>query len=148
DLFAPATIARMAASFGTLLQAAVADPSTPVQALPLVGEDELAELASLAEAQPLQRPAPLLPQWLATQAQQRGAAPALLLEGRVLDHAGLEARSNQLARALLAAGVVPGDRVGVCQPRSLDMVASVLGTMKAGAVYVPLDPGYPDERLA
>ncbi|WP_267085335.1 condensation domain-containing protein, partial [Xanthomonas sacchari] len=42
DLFAPATIARMAASFGTLLQAAVADPSTPVQALPLVGEDELA----------------------------------------------------------------------------------------------------------
>ncbi|MDY4342203.1 amino acid adenylation domain-containing protein, partial [Xanthomonas sp. LF07-6] len=131
-----------------VLRALVAPATRMVGDIDLYTPAELAELASLAEAQPLQRPAPLLPQWLATQAQQRGAAPALLLEGRVLDHAGLEARSNQLARALLAAGVVPGDHVGVCQPRSLDMVASVLGTMKAGAVYVPLDPGYPDERLA
>ncbi|MDR6674926.1 amino acid adenylation domain-containing protein, partial [Xanthomonas sp. 1678] len=148
DLFTPATIARMADSFQTLLQAAVADPTTPVQALPMVGEAELAELSALAEGAPLQRPAPLLPHWLRSNAQQRGAQPAVLLEDHALDHAGLDARSNQFARALVAAGVRPGDRVGVCQQRTLDMVASVLGTLKAGAVYVPLDPGYPDARLA
>ncbi|MDR6675787.1 non-ribosomal peptide synthetase [Xanthomonas sp. 1678] len=148
DLFTPATIARMADSFQTLLQAAVADPAAPVQALPMVGEAELAELADLAEGAPLQRPAPLLPHWLRSNAQQRGAQPAVLLEDQALDHAGLDARSNQFARALVAAGVRPGDRVGVCQQRTLDMVASVLGTLKAGAVYVPLDPGYPDARLA
>ncbi|WP_250465110.1 amino acid adenylation domain-containing protein, partial [Microbulbifer litoralis] len=62
--------------------------------------------------------------------------------------ADLEAHTNQIARLLIASGVQPGNRVGVCQERTLDMLASAIGTMKAGAVYVPLDPGYPDERLA
>jgi amino acid adenylation domain-containing protein len=148
DLFNAGTIEAMAASFQTLLAAAVSDPSQPLHALPLVAAPELSELRALADGGPLQRPAPLLPAWMAANAQARGSAVAVRVEDRQLDHAALEGRSNQIASALLAAGVHPGDRVGVCQSRSLDLLASVMGTMKAGAVYVPLDPGYPDERLS
>lgn len=109
---------------------------------------EEAQLQVLAEGEPLQRSVPLLPQWMVANAAVRGSETAVVLQEQRLDHAGLEARSNQIAHTLQAAGVVPGDRVGVCQSRQLDLLASVIGTMKAGAVYVPLDPGYPDERLA
>ncbi|MFD0727704.1 condensation domain-containing protein, partial [Lysobacter brunescens] len=148
DLFRPETIARMANSFETLLSAVVADPQRPLHALPLVDEDERAALVALSEGPAPERAAVLLPALFRANAQQRGDAVAVQLEDEALDHAELESRSNRIARALVAAGVQVGDRVGVCQERTLDMVASVIGTMKAGAVYVPLDPGYPDERLA
>jgi amino acid adenylation domain-containing protein len=148
DLFRPETIARMANSFETLLSAVVADPQQPLHALPLVDEDERAALVALSAGPVPERASVLLPAMIRANAQLRGDAVAVRLEDEVLDHAELEARSNRIARALVAAGVQVGDRVGICQERSLDMVASVIGTMKAGAVYVPLDPGYPDERLA
>ncbi|MBN3105947.1 AMP-binding protein, partial [Pectobacterium brasiliense] len=60
----------------------------------------------------------------------------------------LNRRANQLAHHLLSLGVKPDDRVAICVERSLDMVIGLLGILKAGAAYVPLDPGYPAERLA
>ncbi|MDQ3205166.1 MAG: amino acid adenylation domain-containing protein, partial [Pseudomonadota bacterium] len=148
DLFKPETIARMAASFETLLSAMVADPDRSLQSLPLAGSEVCTELAALAQGPAASREPVLVPDLIARQARARGDAPALLLEDETLGFSALESRANQLARALVAAGVQVGDRVGVCQERTLDLLSSVIGVMKAGAVYVPLDPGYPDERLA
>ena len=65
-----------------------------------------------------------------------------------LSYAELNARANQLARALRTRGVGPETRVGICIERSIDMVVGLLGILKAGGAYVPLDPSYPHERLA
>jgi amino acid adenylation domain-containing protein len=73
---------------------------------------------------------------------------AVEFEGALLTYRELEARSNQLAHHLVARGVAPGARVGLCVERSLEMVVGILGILKAGAAYVPLDPAYPHERLS
>uniref|UniRef100_UPI0035615517 amino acid adenylation domain-containing protein n=1 Tax=Pontiella sp. TaxID=2837462 RepID=UPI0035615517 len=66
----------------------------------------------------------------------------------VLSHADLDARSNQVANYLVGAGVKPGDRVGLCLDRSIEMIVVLMGILKAGASYVPLDPAYPANRLS
>src|SRR5262249_44523576 len=76
-----------------------------------------------------------------------GAVAVIQGEDRV-SYRDLNARANRLARALLRAGVGPEARVGICLARSVDMVASLLAVWKAGAAYVPMDPTYPEERLA
>src|SRR5262249_52780296 len=63
-----------------------------------------------------------------------------------LSYRALNGRANLVAEALLARGVRPEDTVGVCLQRSADMLAALLGVLKAGAAYVPLDPDYPPER--
>ncbi|HSP76882.1 MAG TPA: amino acid adenylation domain-containing protein, partial [Myxococcaceae bacterium] len=75
-------------------------------------------------------------------------AVALEFEGARLTYRELEARANQLAHHLSARGLSPGARVGLFMERSLEMVVGMLGILKAGAAYVPLDPAYPHERLA
>src|SRR6185503_4575493 len=64
-----------------------------------------------------------------------------------LSYAALEARANRLAHALRARDVGRGQRVGLCVERGTDMLAAMLGILKAGAAYVPLDPAFPQERL-
>src|SRR5207247_6573094 len=65
-----------------------------------------------------------------------------------LTYCELNARSNQLARCLRRLGVGPQVPVGICLERSLETVVGILGILKAGGAYLPLDPGYPPERLA
>ncbi|HEX8694770.1 MAG TPA: non-ribosomal peptide synthase/polyketide synthase, partial [Longimicrobium sp.] len=84
----------------------------------------------------------------AEQARRTPGAVAVECEGRRLTYAELDARAGRVARALRRRGVGPEERVGVCAERSLDLVVSLLAVLKAGAAYVPLDPGYPAERLA
>lgn len=82
------------------------------------------------------------------QAARTPDATALLYEGATTSYGELEAAANRLSHYLTTLGVGPGELVGVCLERSPDLVVSVLGILKAGAVYVPLDPAYPAERLA
>ncbi len=83
--------------------------------------------------------------------QQVSATPdarALSFGGVMRTYAELNARAEHIATALQQNGVSAGDRVGVCLPRSLDMVATLYGILKTGAAYVPLDPDYPADRIA
>ncbi|NHB98849.1 non-ribosomal peptide synthetase, partial [Photorhabdus stackebrandtii] len=75
-------------------------------------------------------------------------ATAVVFEGQSLSYGELNRRANRLAHHLLALGVQPDDRVAICVERSLEMVVGLLGVLKAGAAYLPLDPAYPAERLA
>ncbi|KDR39381.1 hypothetical protein BG61_33235 [Caballeronia glathei] len=75
-------------------------------------------------------------------------AVAVTYEAVRVTYGELNARANQVAHHLIAAGVQPDDRVAICVERGIEMVVGVLGILKAGAGYVPLDPGYPVERLA
>jgi amino acid adenylation domain-containing protein len=81
----------------------------------------------------------------AARAPQR---PAVAVGERFLTYAELDRLSNQVARALLAQGVAPGDRVGILAPKSAASVVGLFGVLKAGACYVPLDPKQPASRLA
>ncbi|MBS0316359.1 MAG: AMP-binding protein, partial [Proteobacteria bacterium] len=81
------------------------------------------------------------------QATRTPRRTALTSAGASLSYAQLSARAGRLASALLARGVGPGQRVGLCAPRGTDMVAAMLGILQTGAAYVPLDPSFPRERL-
>ncbi|MBZ0290003.1 MAG: amino acid adenylation domain-containing protein, partial [Anaerolineae bacterium] len=81
-------------------------------------------------------------------ADQTPDATAVIYERDHLTYAQLDARANQLAHHLIGLGVQPGDKVALCVERSLEMLVGIVGILKAGAAYVPLDPAYPRERIA
>ncbi len=86
-------------------------------------------------------------QWVSRQVAATPNAVALVAQGATLTYAALESRANRLAQLLNARGIGAGMLVGVCLPRSLDLVPALLGILKTGAAYVPLDPGFPKDRL-
>ncbi|WP_340608444.1 amino acid adenylation domain-containing protein [Xenorhabdus bharatensis] len=82
------------------------------------------------------------------QAQYKPNAIAVITENSSLSYGELNQRANQLAYALIAVGIRPDDRIALCVERSPDMIIGILGILKAGAGYVPLDPSHPDKRRA
>ncbi|MCY1021696.1 non-ribosomal peptide synthetase [Pyxidicoccus sp. MSG2] len=146
-LFEPATAARFAARYLTLLEAAAARPDTRVSALPLLTPDERCELARWNDTLGAVSDASTLDALVAAQAEKTPDAPAVSMRGQVLRYAELQARAAGLATEL-ARRCAPGSRVAVCMDRSPEQVVSLLGILRAGCVCVPLDPGSPDERLA
>jgi amino acid adenylation domain-containing protein len=89
-----------------------------------------------------------LPQLFAAQVQRTPDAVAVVYDTEQLSYAELDQRSNQLAQHLRRLGLGLEDRVALCVPRSLELVVGLLGILKVGAAYVPLDPQYPSERLS
>ncbi|REF28437.1 amino acid adenylation domain-containing protein [Xenorhabdus cabanillasii] len=148
DLFDPATVERMAGYLHTLLAAMVADDSQPVADLPLLTPPERTQLLTAFNAREVSYPQDqLLQQLFEQQVTNSPAATALVYGEQQLSYAELNRQANQLAHALIAAGVQPDDRVAICVERGVDMIAGLFGILKAGAGYVPLDPDYPTERL-
>ncbi|HEV2362329.1 MAG TPA: AMP-binding protein, partial [Acidimicrobiales bacterium] len=82
------------------------------------------------------------------QASSRPDAVAVEFEGSALTYEELDERSSRLAQHLIRRGAGPEVLVGLCVDRSLELVVGVLGILKAGAAFLPLDPGYPADRLA
>jgi amino acid adenylation domain-containing protein len=89
-----------------------------------------------------------VPGLVAARASGNPGSVALMAAGHTLTYGDLDRRANRLARYLRSVGVGRDVLVGLCLPRSLDMVVGALGILKAGGAYVPLDPAYPSERLA
>ena len=94
------------------------------------------------------QPAECLHRLFAGQAASRPDALAVTSEDEGWSYGELDRRANRIAHWLLASGVRPGEIVGVCLPRSPGLVAALLGILKAGCAYLPLDPSYPAERLS
>src|SRR5947199_2470557 len=89
-----------------------------------------------------------LHQLFETQVERTPDAVALICEQEQFTYQQLNRQANQLAHYLQTLGVEPEVRVGICMKRSLELVVGLLGILKAGGVYVPLDPVYPHERLS
>lgn len=147
DLFERETIARMSGHFSTLLEGFVRQPDRPIAALPMLTAGERdGQRAWNATTVPVSDAC--MHELFAKQAERVPTRVALEFKGSSLTYAELDARSNRVAERLQACGVAPGVLVGVFVERSLEMVIGLLGVLKAGGAYMPLDPGFPGERLA
>ena len=149
DLFEVGTIARMLGNFQTLLEAVVADPEQRLSDLPLLTEAERQQL--LVEWNDTKTDCPqdlCIHQLFEAQVERTPDAIAVVFEAEQLTYGELNRRANQLAHHLRALGVGPEVLVALCLERSLEMVIGLLGILKAGGAFVPLDPAYPKERLA
>ncbi|NBD09133.1 non-ribosomal peptide synthetase [Corallococcus silvisoli] len=149
-LFEPRTIERMTGHFLRLLESALGQPDTAVHALPWLFEEERQQV--LSEWNVTARPYPWdvsMVQAFEATVTARPDALAVRHGAQVLTYAELDARANRLAWALKAQGVGrDAPRVGICLPRSVDLIVSLVAILKAGGAYVPLDPDYPADRLA
>ena len=149
DLFEAETVERLLEHYENLLASVVAAP-----------EQQLSELSILSAGEREQ----ILVEWNATEAEyessrclhelveeqaaRRPEAVAVCHEEEQVTYGELNGRANQLAHYLRKLGIGTGDLVAICVERSVEMIVGVLGILKAGAAYVPLDPSYPEQRLA
>jgi amino acid adenylation domain-containing protein len=149
DLFRQEEVAYLAEQFEALVEHAIAEPDTFVSDLRVLTEAERRRL--LEDFNQTETPFPAdqcLHQLFERQAERTPGNVALESGGLRLTYAELNARSNRLAHHLRSLGVRPGELVGICLRRSPEMVVALLGVLKAGAAYVPLDPSHPEQRLA
>jgi amino acid adenylation domain-containing protein len=148
DLFEAATIARMLEHFRVLLEGIVADPDRPVFLLPLLTTDERERMLHQWNSTGKEYSGPrLVHEFFEAQAELTPDNTAVRSEASSLTYAELNRRSNQLAHHLRRLGVGTDVVTGVLMERSVEMMIAVLAILKAGGVYVSLDPTYPDERL-
>lgn len=149
DLFEPQTIARMAGHYQTLLQAMAAEPRRSISRLPLITRPERRQLLVDWNDTSVEFPDHLcIHQLIEMQAQRQPQALAVRHGDTEFSYAELNARADRLARRLTQRGVAADDIVAICLERSVEMLVGILGILKAGGAYLPLDPGYPAERLA
>jgi amino acid adenylation domain-containing protein len=148
DLFDDATGARLLGRYVRLLEAVAADPTRPIASLPLLDDRERVQLAAWNATSVAYRREGLLHRLVEEQAARTPTATAVELDGSSLTYRELDERANQLARGLALRGVGPDDVVGICMERSLELVVGLLGVLKAGGAYLPLDPEHPAASLA
>lgn len=140
--------ARMGIYVASIIEHMVADSAARIDKAALLTEEErqqqLVSWNNTAAEYPRQR---CVHQLFEAEAASNPAAIALVCEGAELSYGELDRRANQLAHYLLSRGVSIDECVGICVERSIAMVVGLLGILKAGACYVPLDPEYPQQRL-
>jgi amino acid adenylation domain-containing protein/non-ribosomal peptide synthase protein (TIGR01720 family) len=145
-------IARLGRHLRTLAADAAAHPAAPLDTLSLLTPEarDRVVLTSNATGREWTGPAAThsITAWLDEQAARTPAAIAACDEDGAVTYAALQGHANQIARRLQRLHAGPESRVGVWAPRSTTMVAALVGILKAGAAYVPLDPAYPAARLA
>ncbi len=148
-LFDPSAVERLAARLVRVLSALAADPQARVGTIRLLAEEErqwLTERHALGGAARPDHPQTLVGLFERQAARSPGAV-ALVCEGKSLSFAEVNGRANRVARAVAARGAGPGDVVALAVSRSVDLPVALLGVLKAGAAYVPVDPAYPSARL-
>ncbi|MFC7440511.1 amino acid adenylation domain-containing protein [Laceyella putida] len=149
DLFREETMRRMIAHFRRLLMAIVQEPDQSIARLDYMSETEKNWLIHQPQATTIRvEVRECIHGRFEGQAERRPEATAVVFEGESLTYRELNERANQLAHHLKKRGVGPNRLVGLSVERSLETVVGILGILKAGGVYVPLDPTYPADRLA
>jgi len=149
DLFDAETIGRMIAHYENILQKVVADPDINISSVSFLTSSEKAVFYGGRQGSEQQFDLnKCFHELFEEQVSRRADAIAAVYEQQEFSYAELNQRANQLAHYLKKLNVGPESLVGVCLPRSLQMLVALLAVMKAGAAYVPLDPAYPRERLS
>ena len=149
DLFDGSTIERMVGHLENLLSEIVENPSQKVSELPILSAAERHQLLVKLNDTEVEYPQDkCIHQLFEEQVEKTPDAVAVVFEGEKLTYQQLNQQANQLGHYLRAFKVGSGVLVGISVEPSLDQVVSLLSVLKAGGVYVPLDPNYPQERLA
>ena len=147
SLLQSATVRRWLRAYRTLLRGLTENIDRPCNTYGLLDDDDLGELAALSPmATPFQRER-LMHQHFEASCDRRPDAFAAHDGQRSVRYRELESEANRIAHLLTAQGVKPGDLVGLAVERGIAMLASMLGILKAGAGYIPLDPAFPQARL-
>jgi amino acid adenylation domain-containing protein len=152
-LFDRGTIERHVGYLRRMLTAMVADEHQAVDQVDLLSEAEHAELLALGDGGPSTESIPgfkseCLYDLVAAQARRSPDAIAVLEPGREINYRQLAQHANGVAQRLSELGAGPETRVAILTDRSIESLVGVLGILAAGAAYVPIDPSYPDERVA
>jgi natural product biosynthesis luciferase-like monooxygenase protein len=143
-----ASVRAMASQLASLLEVARAEPDRPADRLPMVSADERRQLLETFNTTKVALPETrVIHRLVEEQARRTPDASAVVFESKRLTYAELEARANRLAHRLLALGLPAESPVGVYLPRTEELVVAVLGVLKAGLAYLPLDPTYPKDRI-
>jgi amino acid adenylation domain-containing protein len=149
DLFDADTIGRMIGHWEVLLAGVVAQPNQQISLLPILTEAERHQLLVEWNDTDVDYPKDkCIHQLFEEQVERTPDHVAVVFEDQQLTYRELNARANQLAHYLQKLGVGHEVLVGICLERSLELAIAILGILKAGGVCVPLDPTYPEERLA
>ena len=148
DLFDADTATRLVARLGVLLEAIAADPDQRISSLPLLPESELRRVLVDWNDTRTDFPDACLHSLIEAQAARTPDAVAVVCGDEVLTYRALDRRANAVAWRLREQGVGPECIVGFCADRSADLAVGLLGILKAGGAYLPLDPSYPEARLA
>ena len=148
DLFDQVTIRRMLGHFKTLLEGIVAEVDRRITELPILTEAENHQLLlEWNDTKSDYTQNQCIHELFEQQVEGNPEANAVVFEDQRLTYGELNRRANQLAHHLQKHGCGPGILVAMCMERSIDTVVGLLGVLKIGAAYVPLDPNYPNERL-
>lgn len=149
ELFEEETAEKLLESLAVLLAALAEQPQLSLLELPLLSATERERvLKGLNDTTIDYGPEECIHTMFERQAERTPDAVALVFEGESLTYRELNQRANQLAHFLIDKGVGPDVRVGICMDRSLEMLVAIYGVLKAGGVYVPIDPYHPAERMA
>ncbi|WP_326700404.1 amino acid adenylation domain-containing protein [Streptomyces sp. NBC_01754] len=148
ELFDAATVRDLTRRFAFLLGAVAADPDRPLSAYDVLTAAEHAGLTAWGTGPAGEPSASTVPALFERWVRRTPGAPAVRDAATTLTYGELDARADALARRLTARGIGPEDRVAVALPRTHDLVVALLGVLKSGAAYVPLDPDYPAARLS
>ncbi|WP_420312375.1 non-ribosomal peptide synthase/polyketide synthase [Streptomyces sp. YS-B37] len=148
DLFDASTAERIAAHLARLLDHAAAEPDRAVRDFDLLADTERALVLGEWNATEHPVPATTLPELFRAQVARTPDATALVFGGQSLTYAELDTQVEHTAGVLAALGAGPERTVAVALPRSLELVVALLAVHRAGAAYLPLDPDYPEDRLA
>ncbi|WP_405734870.1 amino acid adenylation domain-containing protein [Streptomyces sp. NBC_01537] len=148
DLFEPVTIERLNGYLLRLLDAVLAEPGTPLSRLDILSAEERGHLLAASSATGHETSGASLPKLVDDQVARTPDAVAVVYEEQSVTYAELNGRANRMARMLIAAGIGPEETVALLMPRSVDLLVALLGVVKAGAAYLPVDPDYPTERIA
>ncbi len=146
DRFDGAWVEALLGHYETLLERLPEAVDRAVAEVPMIGERQRAWLREAAWGGEPETKLSLLPEEILDCARRSAGAPAAVCGGARWTYGELAARADAVRRALAAAGVGPGERVGLFLERSAAMIAGILGVHRAGAAYVPLDPDYPRVR--
>jgi amino acid adenylation domain-containing protein len=147
-LFEAASAQRMMRHLEIVLESFAENPDRPIHEVTLLDPQERSKVLALANGPAVNHPAH---QSFSTAFEAQVASNPTRIAawdaGRTADYAKLNRRANQVANLLLSAGFPPNQAVGVLLPRGLDYLGAILGVIKAGGFFLPLDPGYPENRL-
>lgn len=147
-LFEEDRIACLEQHFVRLLEGLVSNPSDKISRLPLMSEAERQQtVLAWGHSSAVEEPESCLHRMIEAQAQRTPEGIAVEQDGQSLTYRELDARANRVAHYLRRRGVGPGVVVGLCMERSLHLIVGLLGILKSGGAYLPLDADYPTERL-